>query len=46
MPNKWRKLHLKTIEALAIAIDAKDEVTPEHVIGYRFTPPVLLVYSD
>lgn len=24
-------LHLKTIEALAIAIDAKDEVTPEHV---------------
>ena len=24
-------LHLKTIEALAIAIDAKDEVTPDHV---------------
>ena len=25
------ELHLKTIEALAIAIDAKDEVTPDHV---------------
>ena len=28
-------LHLKTIEALAIAIDAKDEVTQEHVRRVR-----------
>jgi len=29
--EQMAELHLKTIEALAIAIDAKDEVTPEHV---------------
>ncbi|HLF84558.1 MAG TPA: diguanylate cyclase [Blastocatellia bacterium] len=29
--EQMAELHLKTIEALAIAIDAKDEVTPDHV---------------
>ncbi|MFY9553086.1 MAG: diguanylate cyclase [Blastocatellia bacterium] len=29
--EQMSELHLKTIEALAIAIDAKDEVTPDHV---------------
>ncbi len=29
--EQMAEVHLKTIEALAIAIDAKDEVTPDHV---------------
>jgi putative nucleotidyltransferase with HDIG domain len=29
--EQMSEVHLKTIEALAIAIDAKDEVTPDHV---------------
>src|SRR5262249_37766014 len=33
--EQMAELHLKTIEALAIAIDAKDEVTPDHVHRVR-----------
>ena len=31
MPKKWRRLHRRTIETLALAIEAKDQTTHDHL---------------